>query len=297
MNLYISWFDWSRAVTGLEWQSLVGNTGRIGNTLLGATTINVIPNLIVALNQYDVITIYDGSNSENVIVTSNASIGASSVNISATTFAHSAGTPYSTDGIQGSLADQIIKASQWLETIVKNQLFVSTYTNENLAIPTMRASIDNQYALHFRPRHWPVQNISSIAITTIVGNTITYDPTQIIIDSDKQICSLPNMLPLVVGVPLSGQYYPVWNVPNRSREAQLTITYSAGFSVMPPDVIEAATLLTSDILALRQNPIGALDLSSGERRITSAIRGDTTGDTLLFKRAKKILDNYSMQTF
>jgi hypothetical protein len=297
LNTYISWFDYQRSTTGLEYLSLLGNTGRLsGTTTLGSTTLNVIPNLTVQINQYDIITIFDGSNSENVTATGTALVGASTIPVTATQFAHVAGTPFSTDGVLGSLAEAIIRSSQYLETICKQSLFQTTYTNEQLAMPTMRASIDNQYALHFRPRHWPIQSLTALSITTTVGDTIQYDPTQVIIDSDKQICSMPNMQPLPL--PGSGQApYPIWNVTGRYREAQVTITYVAGFSTLPSDVIEASVLLTSDILAKRENPIGALDVSSGTRHISAAIRGEATGDSILFKRARKILDNYTVQAF
>lgn len=274
----------------------MGNTSRLSSAVsIGATLLSV-PALNVAINAWDVITIFDGSNSEIVQATATASIGATSISVTATTYAHAAGTCYCTDGVFGSLADQIIKASQQLETICKQSLFLSTYTNEMLALPTMRAAIDNQFALHFRPRHWPVQTLTSLSITTVPNNTIQYDPTQVIIDSDKQICSMPNMQPL----PLAGSGqspYPIWNVPSRYRQAQVVITYTAGFSVMPPDVIEAAVLLTSDILAKRLNPVGAPDLASGQRHISAVLRGDNSGESLLRKRAQKILDSYTMQSF
>ena len=296
MNTYLSWFEWQRSVTNLEWLSLVGNTGRLGTTLVGATTLTLLLPTTVALNPYDLVTIFDGSNSENVTVSALVNPGAISIPCSATIFAHAAGIPYATDGVSGSLAEQIIRASQLLETLCKQTLFLNTYTNEELALPTMRASIDNQYALHFRPRHWPIQSLTALSIAPVPGFSMAYDPTQAFIDSDRQICSLPNLQPL----PLSGSGqapYPIWNVTNRYKEAQVTISYIAGFSTIPADVTEAAVLLTSDILAKRENPIGALDLGSGVRHISAAIRGETTGDSLLFKRAKKILDNYTVQAF
>lgn len=297
MNTYISWFDWQRTTTGLEWSSLVGNTGRLsGITAGGAVALPVVPALTALIGAYDLITIFDGSNSETVSATASASIGATSISVSATAFAHAAGTPYCTDGVLGSLADQIVKASQWLETICKQSLFLTTYTNEQLAMPTMRASIDNHYALHFRPRHWPIQSLTSVSITSVPGSTVNYDPTQVVIDSDKQICNMPNIQPL----PLSGSGqapYPIWNVPSRYRGAQLTLTYQAGYSSMPADVVEAAVLLTSDILAKRQNPIGAPELGSGGRHLAAVLRGDNSGESLLVKRARRVLDYYSMESF
>jgi hypothetical protein len=297
MNTYISWFDWQRSTAGIEWGTLVGNTGRISSaTSIGATSLPIVPVLTTQINQYDVITIFDGSSSETVTATATASVGASTISISASVYAHAAGTPYCTDGILGSLANQIVSASQWLETICKQSLFANTYTNELLALPTMRASIDNEYALHFRPRHWPIQSLTSLSITTVPNNSISYDPTQVVIDSDKQICSMPNMQPLPL--PGSGQApYPIWNVPSRNRQAQVNITYTAGYSTMPSDITEAAILLTSDILAKRQNPIGAPDLASGDRHISAVLRGDNSGESLLYKRAFKILNNYTMQSF
>lgn len=296
MNTYLSWFDWQRTTTGLEWGSLIGNAGRIGATSIGATSLSVIPARGGQVNQYDLITIFDGATSEIVTATATVLAGVSTIPTTATMYAHNAGTCYCTDGILGSLADQIIKASQQLETICRQPLFLTTYTNELLAIPTMRASINNHYGLHFRPRHWPIDSLTSLSITTVPGSTVTYDPSQVVIDSDKQICSMPNMQPL----PLAGSGqapYPIWNVSNRNQEAQLNITYVGGFSVMPYDVIEAAVLLTSDILAKRLNPLGAADLQSGDRHISALLRGDLSGESLLRKRARDILYNYTMQSF
>jgi hypothetical protein len=297
VNTYISWFDWQRTTTGLEWASLVGNLGRISvTTLAGHSSLSVTPILTAAINQFDVIMIFDSANSEIVTATAGASVGASSISVSATAFDHAAGTPYCTDGVLGSLADQIVKASQQLETICKQSLWQTTYSNELLAMPTMRGSIDNHGALHFRPRHWPIQSLTSLSITTVPGSTTQYDPTQVIIDSDKQICSMPNMQPL----PLAGSgqaAYPIWNTTSRYQAAQLAISYTAGFATMPADVVEAAVLLTSDILAKRLNPVGAPDVGSGQRHISAVLRGDNSGESLLYKKAQHILNNYSMESF
>jgi hypothetical protein len=298
-STYLSCFDYARSPSGLEYGSLVANMTRIGGTgvSVGATTLTIIPpGLTNTLNLYDRITIFDGASSEVVSVTvSTDTTGVETIQCTPTQFAHVVGTPICSDGILGSLADSIVSASQWLETICKQSLFLSTY-NDLLAMPTMRGSIDNHHALHFRPRHWPIQSLSSLSITTVPNNTINYDPTQVVIDSDRQICSMPNMQPL----PLAGSGqapYPIWNTTSRYQAAQLAITYTAGYSTIPADVTEAAILLTSDILAKRLNPVGAPDIQSGDRHISAVLRGDTTGESLLYKRAAKILDYYSMESF
>jgi len=300
-SAYISPFDFARNPSGLEYLSLVNNMTRIGGSgvIAGATTLNIItPGLTTTLNRYDAIYIFDGLNSETIAVTSVIdTLGVETVNCTPLAYSHFVGTPICTDGNLGSLAIAIFSASQYLETICKQNLFLTPYTNEMLALPTMRAAIDNQYALHFRPRHWPITSVSSISITTVPGNAIAYDPTQIFIDSDKQICSLINMLPLSSGSSFSSQYYPTWSIPSRIKEGTVTISYISGFSPIPYDVLEATNLLTSDILAKRQNPVGAPEISSGGRHISSVLRGDNAGESLLFKRAKKILDNYTVQTF
>jgi hypothetical protein len=299
-SAYLSCFDYALSPSGIEYNSLVANMTRVADSgvLAGATTLPVIPpGIQTTLNRYDRVSIFDGSSSEQVLVTvSTDTTGVQEIQCSPLQYAHVAGTPICSDGFLGSLATTIFAASQQLETICRQSLFLTTYTNELLAIPTMRAAIDNHYALHFRPRHWPIDSLTSLSITTVPGSTISYDPTQVIIDSDKQICSMPNMQPL----PLAGSGqapYPIWNTVSRLQQAQLTIAYQAGFSTMPADVIEAAVLLTSDILAKRLNPVGAPDIASGDRHISAVLRGDNSGQSLLVKRAQQILDNYTMQSF
>jgi len=295
---YISAQDYALSTSGLEFQSLISNMVRVGGTgvLAGATTLPIVtPGLTSALNPYDRLTIFDGAFSETVTITATAIIGATSVTCSALQYPHALGTPISGDGIMGSLANAIISASTYLENICQQSLFQTTYTGELLAMPTIRASIDNHGVLHFRPRHWPISAINSIAINAIPNVTTTYDPTQVFLDSDKQICSIPNMQPFSIG---GGQSpYLIWNTANRANVGQLVIGYSAGFAIMPPDVTEAAILLTSDILAKRLNPMGAPDVGSGGRHVSAVLRGDNSGQSLLFKRAESMLNTYTMQSF
>lgn len=294
---YLSCFDYALSPSGLEYNSLIANMTRVASpgVIAGATSLPLIAGLTVALNQYDRLSIFDGAFSETVAIASTAIQGATSVNCSPFLFSHLAGTPVCGDGVMGSLANAIYTASTYLENICQQSLFLTTYTNELLAMPTIRASMDNQNTLHFRPRHWPISSLSALSIASMPNLPIVYDPTQVVIDSDKQICTMPNLQPLVS----SGQApYPLWGTGmSRNQWSQLSITYLSGFAVIPADVVEAAILLTSDILAKRLNPQGAPDLGSGGRHISAVLRGDNSGESLLYKRARAILSVYSMESF
>jgi len=307
MNTYLDQLDFIRATSGLEYQSLIGNSTRFTSTQAAAATALSVPasgtgSVTVQLNYFDRITIFDGSNTEVVQVGSaGAAVGATSIPLLSGTslaFSHAVGVAWCSDGTIGSLADQIVDASAWVETFCNQALLLTTYTNELLAMPTMRASINNRGGLHFRPRHWPIQSLSALSVETQPGVSIAYDPTQVFIDSDKQICSMPYMQPLVVQGP-SQTPYPTFPVYDRRTEAQLTLTYQAGYaySTLPGDIKEAGVLVVSDFLAKRHNPVGAAQINSGGTQIVTVLRGDTTGESMLIKRAMKILIKYAMESF
>jgi hypothetical protein len=245
------------------------------------------------LSPYDHITIFDGAFSEAVTVTLAALPGTLTVSCTPLQFDHGAGTPLCSDGIMGSLANVIVSAGTYLESICRQSLFLTTYINELLAMPTMRSSIDNHGVLHFRPRHWPINTLTALSVSSAPGSATPYNPVNVLIDSDKQICSLASYQPLSQSYP----GYAAGRMVNRNEVAQLAITYTAGYSSIPPDVMEAAVLLTSDILAKRLNPLGAADLSSGGRSISAVLRGDNSGDSLLYKRALSILNSYTVESF
>lgn len=301
-NAYISCFDFARSPSGLEYGSLIGNMGRFTTTQAqGSNTLTVPtygPNSVqVVLSQFDHITIFDGSNSEVVSVQSAVTIGATSIPlVTPTQFAHSAGVAWCSDGALGSLADAIFSASQWIETLCRQSLFQTAYTSEILRMPTMRAALAHDGVLHFRPRHFPIATLSSLTINTTQSSSVSYDTTQVFIDGDKQVCELPQLTP--VGGQSSSPLI-VQMAITRKQSAWITINYSAGYaaSALPTDITEAAILLTSDILAKRQNPMGAVEVGSGGRRVAAVLRGDNAGESLLYKRAFKILNNYTVQPF
>ncbi len=295
MNLYATVLDVQRNPTGLELGSLIGNVVRLlAAASIGATSLSVTPVTTVALNSNDHITIFDGSSSEVVIVATPVTPGSSSITIQAPglVYAHAQYTVLCSDGVMGSLADQIVAASAALENYLQQAIFQATYT-ETLRMPSYRASIDNQSMLVFRPRHFPVSTETGITIKQNNATPVSYDSTQALVDASQQVVCVPW---LVAGSGGGGSTYSLLPAISRTTNLFLTITYTAGYPAasMPGDVREACVLLTSDILAKRLNPLGAADISSGDRRVVAALRGDFSGESLWAKRAYKMLDTYAM---
>ena len=265
-STYVDIFAFLRATTGLETASLIGNKGRLSSDVaIGATSLPVVPNITIALNQFDQITIFDGASSEVVEVGANTSAGSS--NIPLLQPLQSAQPQYATycsDGASGSLGDQIASASSWIEVIAQQSLFQQTY-NETLHLPSLSASIDNQGALVFSPRHFPVQSDSAITIESSTMDPITYDASQVIFDSAKNLVTVPWLAP--VGSGGGSGNVALWSPPPYSRRQNLylQVTYVAGYNPLPPDIRDCAILRTSSILARRQNPTGAIHIVMGKR--------------------------------
>lgn len=295
-NTYVDHFQYQRSPSGLEVASLLGNSARLANLhSVGATSLTITPATTVDLHQYDQITIFDGPNSEVVIVNADTNQPATSIVLQAgTAFQHTAGTPCCSDGVLGSLADQIVDASAWLEADFTFQpLFQATYTGEILPLPSMQASIDNQNMLLFRPRHFPVTAVSAISIAAIQGQGMVLDATQAFIDANQQYVRVPV---LNATGPASQVYFPQQPF-NRRMQQWLTITYTAGYTAaqMPPDIRDAAILLVSDILSRRHNPSGADQVMTGQVRLVTTLRGDLTGQSLLVKQARRKLTRYKVR--
>lgn len=297
MNLYLSIFDYLRATTGLETGSLVGNTARLASAqVVGALSLSITPATTVALAANDRITIFDGPNSEVVVVASITAIGETSIPLQAPglVYDHAGNTPLCSDGVMGSLADQIVDACGEMENFLQQSLFQATYT-ETLRIPSMRASVDNQQMLVFRPRHFPVSLESGITIKRNNADPVNYDATQAILDGTGQVVSVPWLVAGSGG----GSTYSLLSMVSRSTNLFLTITYTAGYPAasMPGDIREAAILLSSDYLAKRLNPGGAAEVDSGTRHNVAVLRGDIAGESLLYKRAVRILNTYAANPY
>lgn len=304
-NTYIDAVAYQLAPTGLQLASQYGNIGRLAQVASGASSLTPIAPLTVALNQYDSIYITDGPNSEVLQVGSGgAAIGVLSIPLQAnTTFAHVGGTAYVTDGAQGSLGQAIFEASRWLEDICHQALWQTSYTGEILTMPTMRASWDNQQNLHFRPRHFPITTLTSVTVEVNQQVSWSYDVTQAIIDSDQQTVDLPMIALLTTGGSAPSQFFTgsPWMTPQVMRQANawVTVAYTAGFAVgaMPWAVTRAAQLLVSDCFTTLENPMGSDEIQQNKRRVTFTLRGDQSGESLLYKNAAKLLQPYVIDSF
>src|SRR5579859_4093738 len=101
-NCYLDQYAFIRNPSGLEYASLLGNSMRFSSTgHVADTTLNATPALTVQLNQYDRVTIFDGANSEVVVVAAQAIVGASTFTIQAPglQYQHAAGVAMCSDGI------------------------------------------------------------------------------------------------------------------------------------------------------------------------------------------------------
>jgi hypothetical protein len=288
MNSYITVHDYARAVTGQGITSLLGNLMRVGTggVTLGATTLPVTPNTTVQLNQYDQITIFDGASSEIVTVgAAGASVGASSIPISACAFAHAAGTSCCSDGTgPQSLAEAILEGSASVEQICRQALLQATYTSESLPLASTRAWVDSSLRLGIRPRQFPVQSVSAITVIFNLSTTLSLDTSQAITDSIARIVTLP-VIKTIAG---SGNTLPFSTLLDGTVDGFVQISYVAGYTygALPLIIKRATTLLTSDILSDRYNPTGVASNQEGKRRIDAFLRGDLSGESALVKRAR-----------
>lgn len=299
-STYIDCIHYTKQPTGVSLANYIGNMGRLTSASLASATSLTVQPLSVPQVQYDDLYIFDGPNSEVVQVGSaGASVGATSIPLQAATqYAHAAGTPYCTDGA-GSLGAQLFTASRDIEDICHQSLWSTTYTGEILTMPTMRAAIDNQCNLHFRPRHFPITALTSLSIQQNQQYVVNLDQTQAIIDADQMTVDIPNIATVATSQSL-GQANPyLWQALNRTANAWITLTYTAGFALgqLPWAVTRAATLLTSECFVQLSNPLGADQITQGKRQVMFTMRGDTSGESLLRKQAESFLSPYIAQSF
>lgn len=297
MNTYISVYDYLRAGTGQDTATVLGNVARLNNSVsAGATSLPLTAATTVALNAYDQITIFDGANSEQVSVTAATPQGATSIPVSALSFAHAAGTPLCSDGAQGSLAEMIVNASAQLETYCRQSLLQAAYSNEELPLRTTRAAVTRDYRLLLRPKHFPVSAVSGAALQINGMTTVALSTSYAQLDADAQLITFTQMSSSTGTATFWGAFAPP---AFPTTPGFVSLSYTAGFasSALPYDVKQACIWLTSDLLSDRQNPTGAAEIKLGNMQLVTRLRGETSGDSVLVIRAKKALDPYRQKPF
>jgi len=298
-NSYLSAHDYKRATTGQEIASILGNLLRIGPgaVVQGATSLPVTPNTTIALNAYDPVTIFDGSNTEVVQVGSaGASIGSSAIPLMVgAQFGHAAGTSCCSDGTQGSLAEAILEGSAEVERICRQPLLLATYT-DLLPLLSMRAAVDNGSRLLLRPRQSPVASVSAITIYFTPTSTLNLNTSQATIDSTGKTIDI-SALDTVQSGNNNALYF--LNYLDNTTPGDVGVTYTAGFaySALPLYIRRAAVLLVSDILSMRINPIGAAELKQGQVMYTTYLRGDLSGESANIKQARKLLQPVTQEAW
>jgi hypothetical protein len=290
---YITVQEYIRGNTGQETTSLVGNVLRLSSAVsIGATIMPVSPVTTVAVAVDDRVVIFDGSSTEEVKVTMAASIGASAITVSAVAFAHAKYTSLCTDGVRGSLADDILTASDMVEDECIQSLLLSSHT-DTLSLQTMQASISNDGVLTLRPQYFPIQSVTAITLTSGL-TTITFDPTQASIEAGQQLVKFYQLISTT-----NPQGSPFGGMINQRTKGTITLTYTSGFaySVMPPRVKKACILYVSDLLTKRRNPGGAMLVTSGKVTTKYGHPPDGSGESDLIKEARNLLSSFTREAF
>lgn len=299
-STYLDIFSYLRKPSGLITSGYYGNTFRFSSTQNAGASFLSMPSsaITTAMNAYDNLYIFDGLNSEVVQAASIVAPGATSITLeSPLVYQHGPGVAVCSDGTSNiSLAEQIFTASQWVEDICHQSLWVSTYTGEVLTMPTMRASINNEGVLWFRPRHFPITSLTALSIKSDPKAVTDYDPAEAIIDSEQQLVSVRNLVPLSNSQQQQAYTNTPWNVARgRGRQQWLTITYDSGWTNLPTTIQRSCSLLVNQCFVQLYNAIGSDQMQEGKRNIVFTMRGDTSGESLLMKEAMHLLQPYVME--
>jgi hypothetical protein len=298
MNLYTDPYRYIRAATGHDTSTVIGNLSRIASPgiSIGATSIPLTVPTSKVLNVYDIVTIFDGSNSEEVTVTATANQGVSSITCSATQYAHATGTVIASDGTQGSLASMIANASAAIEAYCRQSLLQATHSNERLPLRSMRAAVTRDYQLILRPKQFPVTSVSACTATLDNTTTLTFDTSQAFIDADGQTVTLAQMSTTSGSTNWWGAISPPL-YPTTPGWVQLSYTAGYTYAALPNEIHQACIWITSDLLSDRRNPTGAAETQYGDVKLTTRLRGDNSGRSVLVIRAYENLDRYRQRAF
>jgi hypothetical protein len=293
-SAYLDVATYLRAPAAQETASLLGlSTSLAGASQpAGTTTLAVTSSSGWAAGPLWVL---DGPYSEVVSVTGAGDGTHLTLAAPGTQFAHAYAT-CAQAGTAGSLAESILRASSWVESICQqgtqggDRSLYAVARTETWPMPTGRAYIDRDQVVVVRPGHFPVQTVTTLQIQFGQGQTLSLDVSQDELASPGRTIEVPYLL---AGQPNAGvQLFLESRGLSRARRQWAQVTYTGGIPVgsVPYDIQQACALLVSEILSQRQNPTGASEMILGKRTVVQRQRGDLIGDSLLLLRARDLLE-------
>ncbi len=320
MALYSTYADLvdflSNMSVGTETASLVGgNTALAAAVSAGATSFTAfasagflnpagqVPSASVPVNTY----LLDGANSENASVASiTGAVSPFTFNLAAGTTlqaAHNAGINVASAGTQGCLADILVRAAAWVESICKqgpdgatDRTLYAKSRVEKIAGPSQfRAAFDPDGTFILRPYHWPVTAVATLTIQMGAVTAQTIDLTFLQLPDAAKSIRIPAAQALGTSPPIVTYVSSFWP---RNYPFMATLTYTGGpipaatLSSVPADIRQATQHIALHLLAYRRNPYGAADIHQGDFSISARLRGDTSGKSLLLLDAERMLEPY-----
>lgn len=279
-----------------------GDTTLSGPVAVGATALPVVSSAYVTAGAP--VYVLDGATSEIAYAdaTTPAPDGTHiTLQAPGLQFIHSAGVSVSAGGTRGALADLLRLASLTLENYCQqgtpgDRGFIAKARTERNRMPTTRAMLDSWGSIMCRPRSFPVQSVSALAIEYAPGSAIALDTTMIEMSADGQEVRVPYAA-MAAGQRLAPQFYDVTPV-GRGSQAWLVLSYTAGFTwaAFPYDIIHATCLAAMELMGYRMNPTGAALVRQGDSMIEQRLRGsggkESSADGLFLTEAKLLMQPY-----
>lgn len=283
--------------------TLTGGTSDTGGGVLGYAA-GVTTFTIVDATGFDVLNtpsatapvegwILDGLNSEEVIITG---ITSKVVTLaSGTLAAHANKTCFASAGVAGCLADIIVQASREVDNICKqgpdgvlDRSLYAVSRTEIYEAPYGLAEFTIDSALAIHPYHFPVQSVATVTAQVGAMSPIGINTQYAYYPNGAREIKIPRTQP--TGTMTLTSLYASFS---RNAETAITLTYVGGpivgatFASVPQDIQRACMFLVNDNLeSLRKNPDGAASRRRGDEFFQFEIKGDFTGNSLLWKKAE-----------
>lgn len=305
VSFYVTAAQMQRAITGFPLTPLLGVSGHVAHSVaIGDTSIQLgVGNetLDTTLDIGKQITLFDGATSEQLQCIGPINVATSLVPIQPAQYAHSVNTEYCTDGPGGSLADVLARGSAKVENYCRQSLLLQTYTE----VQHRRWSnndIRRDGGLKIAPLYWPVQSVVlwSLQYDGVLSSAFPIDVTQLVLNSATSSVLLP-YLALMQSLILYGESdigMSGMTTFGSGRGFLSTMTYKAGYApnALPPDVEDAAILLSGIELLRATNNLGASEITLGKRKVVFRGSTDFSGISQLQKEAESQLASYQKRS-